>query len=99
MRLSIHGNVVIVDGPLQFHLISNVYPLILVEFGHRILLVIEFPLQEPSVLGQTHVGVHEGEVLHLVHQIGLLNIVVGQLVDELVEVLSAVLMSQVFVLA
>lgn len=98
MRLLASGEVIIVDGFFELHLISMMNPLLLIQFRNLVLSVVELPLEEVAVLGETHVGVLVGQGLHLVLEGGLLHVVVGQLVDELVEILSAVLVSQVLVL-
>jgi hypothetical protein len=99
MRVCSRWKVIIVDGPSKLLLVSDMYPLVLVQLSHLILLIIELLLQKTPVLRETHVCVLEWESLHLVLQIGLLNIVVRQLINELVEVFSAVLVSQVLVFA
>lgn len=68
MRLLASGEVIIVDGFSELHLIIIVDPLLFDEFGCLVLGVVELPLHEVTILGETHVGVLVGQALHLVLQ-------------------------------
>lgn len=71
---------------------------LLIPPGVELLSLVELLLESAAVVGEGHVAIDDGQTLHVLLKLHLFLVVVGQLIDEFVEVFSEMLLLDELVL-